>query len=124
MKDPYEAKLKFLINRRESTDLKQFDVSKTFIEYSNDTNEIYNNIEEYDPNKNREILIVFDDMIADILSNKKLNPIVIALFTRGRNLNTSLVFIIQSSCNMFQAKFYALFHYGNSKQTKTSTNCI
>ena len=46
--------------------------------------DIYKNIEEYNPNKKRKILIVFDNMIADILSNKKLNPIVTELFTRGR----------------------------------------
>ena len=54
---------------------------------------IYKNIEEYNPNKKRKILIVFDDTIADMLSNKKLNPIVTELFIRGRKLNISLVFI-------------------------------
>ena len=44
---------------------------KTFIEYSNDMDDIYKNIEEYNPSKKRKILIVFDDMIADMLSNKK-----------------------------------------------------
>ena len=58
--------------------------------------DIYTNIEEYNPNKKRKILIVFDDIIADILSNEKLNPIVTELFIRGRNLNISLVFITQS----------------------------
>ena len=53
-------------------------------------------IKDYDPNKKRKILIVFDDMIADMLSNKKLNPIVTELFIRGRKLNISLVFITQS----------------------------
>ena len=48
-------------------------------------NDIYNNIEDYNPNKKRKILILFDDMIADMLSNKKLNPIVTELFIRGRN---------------------------------------
>ena len=58
--------------------------------------DIYTNIEEYNPNKKRKILIVFDDIIADMLSNEKLNPIVTKLFIRGRNLNISLVFITQS----------------------------
>ena len=58
----------------------------------------YKNIEEYNPNKKRKILIVFDDMIADILSNKKLNSIVTELFIRGRKLNISFVFIDQSYC--------------------------
>ena len=59
--------------------------------YPNDMNDIYKNIEEYNPNKKRKILIVFDDMIADILSNKKLDPIVTELFINGRELNISLV---------------------------------
>ena len=58
-KDPYEAKYQFLINKRESTGLKHFNDSKAFIEYSNDMDDIYKNIEEYNPNKKRKILIVF-----------------------------------------------------------------
>ena len=58
---------------------------------------IYKNTEEYNPNKKRKILIVFDDMIADMLSNEKLNLVVMELFIRGgRKLNISLVFITQS----------------------------
>ena len=56
--------------------MKQND-SIAFIKYSNDINDIYKNIEQYSPNKKRKILIVFDDVIADMLSNKKLNRIVI-----------------------------------------------
>ena len=58
--------------------------------------DIYKNIEEYNSNRKRKILIVFDDMIDNILSNKKLNPIVTELFIRGRKINISLVFITQS----------------------------
>ena len=58
--------------------------------------DIYENIEDYNLNKKRKILIVFDDMIADMLSNRKINPIVTELFTKGRKLNISLVFIAQS----------------------------
>ena len=58
--------------------------------------DIYRNIEEYNPNKKRKILIVFDDMVADMLSNKKLNTIVTELLIKGRKLNISLVFITQS----------------------------
>ena len=56
-------------------------------------NESYKNIEEYNLNKKRKILIVFDDMIADMLSNEKLNPIVTELFIRGRKLNISIAFL-------------------------------
>ena len=83
------------INKRESAGLKCFNDSKPFIEYSNDMDDIYKNVEEYNPNKKRKILIVFDDMIADIFTNKKLNPIVTELFIRGRKLNIFLVFITQ-----------------------------
>ena len=58
--------------------------------------DIYKNIEEYNPNKNRKTLMVFDDTILDMLSNKTRSPIVIELFIRGRKLNISLVFITQS----------------------------
>ena len=58
--------------------------------------DIYKNIEEYNPNKKCKILIVFDDVIADMLRNKRLNPIVTEVFIRGRKLNVSLVFIKQS----------------------------
>ena len=95
-KDPYGANYQLLNNKRESIGIKHFNDSKAFIEYSNDMDDIYKNIEEYNPNKKRKILIVFDDMIADMLSNKKLNPIVTELFIRGRKLNISLVFITQS----------------------------
>ena len=58
--------------------------------------DIYNNIEEYNANKKRKILIVFDDMITDMLSNKKLNPILTNISIRGIKLNISIVFITQS----------------------------
>ena len=58
--------------------------------------DIYKNIEDYNPNKKQKILIVFYCKIADMLSNKKLNPIVTELFIRGRKLNISIIFIIQS----------------------------
>ena len=59
-------------------------------------NDIYKNIEKYNPNKKHKILITFDDMIADKLSKKKLNPTVTELFIRGRKVNIYFVFITQS----------------------------
>ena len=58
--------------------------------------DVYKNIEDYNPIKKRKILIVFHDMIADMINNNKLNPIVTELFIRGRKLNISIVFITQS----------------------------
>ena len=63
-KDPCEAKYKFLINKRESGDLKHFSDSKPFTEYSNDMDDIYKNLEEYNLNEKGKILVVFNDMIA------------------------------------------------------------
>ena len=95
-KDPCEAKYQLLINKREDAGKKHFNDSEAFFEYSNDMVDIYKNIEEYNPNKKCKIFIVFDDVIADMLRNKRLNPIVTEVFIRGRKLNVSLVFIKQS----------------------------
>ena len=58
--------------------------------------DVYKNIEDYNPGKKRIILIVFDDMISDMINNKKLNPVVTELFIRSRKLNISIVFITQT----------------------------
>ena len=58
--------------------------------------DVYKNIQDYNPGRKRKILIVFDDMIADMINNKKLNPVVTELFIRDRKLNISIVFIAQS----------------------------
>ena len=76
--------------------LDHFNDPKTFIEFSNDMRNVYKNIEYYNLGRKCKILIVFDDMIADMINNKKLNPIVTELFIRGRKLNISIVFITQS----------------------------
>ena len=77
-------------------DEKHINDPRVFIEYSNDMQNLYKTIEEYNIGKKRKILIVFDDMIADMINNKKLNSIVTELFIRDRKLNISLVFIAQS----------------------------
>ena len=82
-KDPYEGKYQFLINKKESTGLKNLNDSKVFVEYSNHMDDIYKNIKDH-------------NMITDVLSNKKGNPILTKLFIRGRKLNISFIFITQS----------------------------
>ena len=77
--------------------------------------DIYKNTEEYNPNKKRKILIVFDDMIADMLSNKKLDPIVNEFFIRSRKLNISLVFITQPYIAVPKNIRLNSTHYENSK---------
>ena len=75
-KDPYEAINQFLINKTESIGLKNFNDPKAFIEYSYNMQDVYKNINYYNSNKDCKILIVFDDMIADMINNNKLNSIV------------------------------------------------
>ena len=58
--------------------------------------DVYKNINDYNPSRKRKILIVFDDMISDIMTNKKFRVIIKELFIRCRKLNSSLVFITQS----------------------------
>ena len=88
---------KQIINcKREVAGLRHFNDSAAFIECSNDVDDIHKNIKDYNPNKKRRLLIVIDDMIADMLSNKRLNPIVTELFIGDRKLKIFLVFITQS----------------------------
>ena len=85
-----------IFNKREGIGINHFNDPKAFSEYSNDMCDVYKSINYYNPNKDNKILIVFDNMIADMIHNKKLNSIVMELFIRGRKLNISLVFITQS----------------------------
>ena len=95
-KDPYKAKYQYLIKKREKVRLDHFKDPKAFMEYSNDIEDVYKNIQDYNANKKSKILIVFHDMIADMINNKRLNPIVTELFIRDRKVNISIVFITQS----------------------------
>ena len=95
-KDPYEAKYQYLINNRVKVGLQHYDDPKAFMEYSNDMRKVYKKVKEYNPRKKRDILIDFDDIIADMINNEKLNPIVTELFIRDRKLIMSVVFITQS----------------------------
>ena len=94
-KDLSEAKYQFLIKKPEDAGIKHLNDSNTFTECSN-TMDVYENIDDYNPHRKRNILIMFDDMIADIMTNKKFQAIVKELFIRCRKLNISLVFITQS----------------------------
>ena len=89
-----------MIKKREDAGIKNLNEPDAFIEYSNTIDDVYNNIDDYNAKKKkkkkRKILIVFDDMIADIMTSKKFQAIIKKLFTRCRKLNISLVFITQS----------------------------
>ena len=95
-KDPYEEKNQFLIIKWNSKSLKHFNNSKVFVEYLNDMDNIYKNIVDYNQNKKRKILIVFDDIITDMHSNERLDKTVTELSIRGRKLAISLVFNTQA----------------------------
>ena len=75
-KDACEAKCQFLINKRESMGLKHFSNPKAFIEYLNDMQDVYKNIDEYTVDKERKTLLFFDDMIDVMINDEKLNSIV------------------------------------------------
>ena len=88
--------LQKLIKKLEDVGIKHLNDLNAFIECSNTMDDVYENIDDYNPNKKRKILIVFDDMIADIMKNKKFQVVIKELFIRCRKLNISLVFITQS----------------------------
>ena len=95
-KDPYDEKYQYLGKIHEKVGIDNHSDPRAYIEYSNDMDDVYININYYNPDKENEILMVLDDMIADMINNKKLNSIVTELFIRGRKLNISLFFITQS----------------------------
>ena len=82
-----------MIKKREDAGIKHFNEPNAFIEWSNTMNNVYENIDDYNPNRKRKILIAFDDVIADIMANKKFQAIINEL--RCKKLNILLVFITQ-----------------------------
>ena len=89
--------MKIFIDGREKIGIENLKNPKAFTDYSQTIDDIYKNLEDYDPSKKRRVLIVLDDMIADMESNKKLSPIVTELFLRGKKNSISLIFISQSN---------------------------
>ena len=95
-KDLSEPKYEYLIKKREDAGIKQVNNLNAFIECLNTMDDIYENINDYNPSSRRKILIVFDDVIIDIVTIKQFKAITKELFIRCRKLNISLVFITQS----------------------------
>ena len=95
-RDLSEPKYEYLIKKLEEVGIKHLNNPNAFIECSNIMDDVYENIDDYNSSRRRKILIVFDGMIADIMTNKKFQAIIKELFTRCRKLNISLVFIAQS----------------------------
>ena len=73
-RDLNEPKYKILIKKREDAGIKHFNDPNAFIEYSNTMDDIYENINDYNPSRKRKVLFCFDDMIADIMANKNFRP--------------------------------------------------
>ena len=94
--DLSEPRYEFLTEKSKNTGIKHLNDPNPFIKCSNMMDNIYENNDDYNPNRKRKKMIVFDDMIADIMSNKKFQAIIKELFIRCRKLNISLVFITQS----------------------------
>ena len=91
-----ESKYEVLIKKSEDAGIKHLIDQKVFIDCSNTVDDVYENIDNYNPSSKRTILMVFDDMIADIITNKKFRAIIKELFIRCRKLSISPVFITHS----------------------------
>ena len=92
-RDLSEPKYKYLIKKHENAGIKHLNNPNVFIECSNTMDDVYDNINDYNSSRRRKILIVFDDMIGDIMINRRLQAIIKELFIRCRKLNISFVFI-------------------------------
>ena len=95
-KDTNEEKYQYLINKREQAGIKILNDPHAFIEYSSDMNDVLEDINNYNKKRDKKVLIIFDDMIADLMRSKKFKAIFKELFIRCRKLNISIVFITQS----------------------------
>ena len=123
-KDLHEPKYEYLINKREQAGIKNLDDPHAFIEYSDDMNDVLDDINNYNKNRDKKVLIVFDDMIADIEYNKNFKRIIKELFYRARKTNVSIVFIIQSYFRALKdarlnSTHYILTKIGNKKELKS-----
>ena len=95
-KDLSKSKYEYLIKKRKDAGIKYLNDPNAYIQCFNTMDGVYENINDYNPRIKGKEVIVFDDMIADIMTNKKLKAIIKDLFIRCRKLNISLVFITQS----------------------------
>ena len=124
-KDTDEEKYQYLINKREQAGIKNLNDPHAFIEYSSDINDVLEDINDYNKNRNKKVLIIFDDMIADIMKSEKFKALVKELFIRCRKLNISIVFITQSYFRTptkdvrLNSTHYILMKIGNKKELKS-----
>ena len=123
-KDTDEKKYQYLTNKREQAGIKNLNDPHTFIEYSNDMNGVLDDINNYNKNRDKKVLLIFDDMIADIMRSEKFKAIVKELFIRCRKLNISIVFITQSYFRTpkdarLNSTPHILMKIGNKKELKS-----
>ena len=125
-RDLSEPKYQFVIKKREDAVIKHVNNPNAFIVCSNTMDDVYEDIDNYNPKRNKKVLIVFDDMIADIMTNKRFQAIIKELFIRCRKLNISLVFITQSyfCSKRSQTKFNTLFDYEDHQQKRITKYCV
>ena len=117
-KDLHEPKYEYLINKRKQAGIKNLNDPHAFIEYSDDMNDVLDDINNYNKNRDKKVLIVFDDMIADIEYNKNFKRIIKELFYRARKLNVSIVFITQSYFRALNRTHYIIMKINNKKELK------
>ena len=122
-KDLHEPKYEYLINEREQAGIKNLNDLHDFIEYSDDMDHVLYDINNYNKNRDKKLLIVFDGMIADIEYNKNFKRIIKELFYRARKINVSIVFITQSYFRALKdarlnSTHYILMKIGNKKELK------
>ena len=122
-KDIHEPKYEYLINKREQAGIKNLNDPHAFIEYSDDMSDVLDDINNYNKNRDKKVLTVFDDMISDIEYNKNLKRIIKELFSRARKINVSIVFITQSYFRALKdarlnSTNYILMRIGNKKELK------
>ena len=99
-KDLSESRYELLIKKRKDAETKHLSDLNAFIECPNTMDDVYKNVNDYNPNRKRKILIVFDDMFANIMTNKKCQAIIKEIFIRCRKLNISILFLKQFSLSV------------------------
>ena len=117
-KDTDEEKYQYLINKREQAGIENLNDPHAFIECSNDMNDVLEDINNYNKNRDKKVLIIFDDMIADIMRSEKFKAIVKEVFIRCRKLNISIVFRTPKDARL-NSTHYILMKIGNKKELKS-----
>ena len=126
-KDLNESKYQILIKKRENAGIKHLNDPNEFREYSNTLNDVFNNIDDYNPKKKWKILIAFGDLIADRNTNRRSLSIVKELFIRCRKLNISLAFITQTYFPVpkdvrLNSKLYLIMKFHNKRGLQQIAN--